>query len=94
MPYDDPDPSDPQLLVGVMLPSGSEAMREMAFVFAEEFARLGYDRAQILRLFGDPFYGGAHGAYRALGAEAIAAIVDECSAVWSRTRTGRRPAEE
>jgi hypothetical protein len=86
MPYDDPDPTDPQMLVGVLLPSGPEAMREMAYVFAEEFARLGHDRDQILRLFRNPFYAGAHGAWRALGASETAAIVDECVAVWGRVR--------
>ena len=93
MPYDDPDPTDPQMLVGVMLPSGPEAMREMAYVFAEEFARMGYGGDQILRLFRNPFYGGAHGAYRALGPEAIAAIVGECVAVWGRVRPVDRVGE-
>ena len=86
MPYDDPDPSDPEMLVGVMLPSGPEAMRDMAYVFAEEFARMGYGREQILSLFRNPFYAGAHGAYRALGPDAVAAIVDECVAVWGRAK--------
>jgi hypothetical protein len=92
MPFDDPDPTDPQMLVGVMLPSGPEAMRDMAYVFAEEFARMGYAREQILRLFRSPFYGAAHGAYRALGPAPIAAIVGECVAVWGRvTPVDREP---
>lgn len=82
MPYDDPDPTDPNVLVGVMLPADGEATREMAYVFAEEFARLGHDRRQILALFKNPYYGGAHGAYRALGETATAAIIDECVDVW------------
>jgi hypothetical protein len=86
MPYDDPDPTDPQELVGVLLPAGAETTREMAAVFAEEFARLGHDRERILALFRNPFYAGAHGAYRALGAAAIAAIVDECVAAFGRVR--------
>ena len=93
MPYDDPDPTDPQMLVGVMLPSGPEAMREMAYVFAEEFARMGYGRDEILRLFRNPFYAGAHGAYRALGSDAITVIIDECVAVWGRVRAVDREAE-
>ena len=92
MPFDDPDPTDPQMLVGVMLPSGPEAMRDMAYVFAEEFARLGHTRDEILRLFRNPFYGGAHGAYQALGAEATTAIVEECVAVWGRVRPVDRDA--
>ena len=82
MPYDDPDPTDPNMLVGVMLPADVEAMRDMAYVFAEEFARLGYDSRQILALFQNPYYGGAHGAYRALGEAATEAIVDECIGAW------------
>ncbi len=84
MAYDDPDPTDPQMLVGVMLPCGPEAMREMAYVFAEELIRIGYGREQILRLFRNPFYGGAHAAWRTLGADTVTAIIDECAAVWGR----------
>ena len=86
MPYNDPDPTDPNVLVGVMLPADAEAMREMAYVFAEEFARMGHDRQQILSLFKNPFYGGAHGAYRALGKEAIQSIVDECLGAWGKVK--------
>jgi len=89
MPYWDPEASDPHELVGVVLPAEPEAMREMAYVFADEFARLGFTRARILRLFRNPFYAGAHGAYRALGEEAIAAIVEECTAFWEEVRGAR-----
>ncbi len=82
MPYDDPDPTDPTMLVGVVLPGSPEAMRDMAYVFAEEFARMGLDDAAILGLFENPFYGGAHQAYRALGPGEVRAIVRECVAVW------------
>jgi len=40
MPFQDPDPTDPNMLVGVVLPADAEATREMAYVFAEEFARM------------------------------------------------------
>jgi hypothetical protein len=82
MPLNDPDPSDPNMLVGVMLPADAEATRDMAYVFAEEFARLGYTREQLLWLFKNPFYGGAHGAYRALGEQETLSIIDECLNVW------------
>ena len=82
MPYNDPDPKDPNMLVGVVLPGDREAINEMAYVFAEEFARQGYDKTQLLWLFKNPFYAGAHGAYKALGEEAIRTIIDECLAVW------------
>jgi len=85
MPYDEPDPSDPNALVGVVLPAGAEAMRDMAYVFAEEFARMGQDAEAILDLFRNPFYAGAHQACRALGPDVVRAIVDECVAFWGRT---------
>ncbi|MBI2985341.1 MAG: hypothetical protein HYY45_01100 [Deltaproteobacteria bacterium] len=86
MPYNDPDPSDPNVLVRVVLPADAEAMRDMAYVFAEEFVRMGVDKRQLLSLFQNPFYAGAHGAYRALGKEAILAIMDECLNVWGRSK--------
>ena len=86
MPYKDPDPTDPNMLVGVMLPADAEATREMAYVFAEEFARMGYTRGQLLSLFQNSFYGGAHGAYRQLGENEILSIIDECLNVWGQAR--------
>jgi hypothetical protein len=86
MPFKDPDPTDPNMLVGVVLPADAEAARDMAYVFAEEFARLGYTREQLLWLFKNPFYGGAHGAYRALGENEILSIIDECLNVWGNIR--------
>jgi len=86
MPFKDPDPTDPNMLVGVVLPAHAEAARDMAYVFAEEFARMGYGRDQLHWLFKNPFYGGAHGACQALGETEILAIIDECVNVWGRTR--------
>ena len=86
MPYDDPDPQDPMMLMGVGLPAGPEAQRDMAYAFSEEFARLGYDARQILALFVNPFYAGAHGAYRELGRDEVTAIIAETVAVWGRMR--------
>jgi hypothetical protein len=92
MPLDDPDPQDPALLVGVTLPGDANTRREMAGVFAEEFARLGYDEAQILRLFRDPFYAGAHQALDELGEEEIRRLVAEAVGVWGRLRSVVRDA--
>jgi hypothetical protein len=86
MPYDDPDPQDPMMLMGVGLPAGPEAQRDMAYAFTEEFARLGYDARQILALFMNPFYAGAHGAFRELGRDEVTAIIAETVAVWGRMR--------
>ena len=82
MPYQDPDPTDPNMLVGVVLPAKAETTRDMAYVFAEEFARMGCSREQLIGLFKNPFYGGAYGAYKALGESEILSIVDECITVW------------
>jgi len=92
MPYDDPDPQDPMVLVGVALPADREAQVEMVAVFAEEFARMGYGERQILQLFRQPFYAGAHGAWRRLGEEQVAAIVREVAGAWGRVQLVDRDA--
>jgi hypothetical protein len=84
MPFRDPDPTDPNMLVGVVLPSDAEATRDMAYVFAEEFARMGYDRDRLLALFKNTHYAGAHGTYRELGEKETLGIIDECLAIWGR----------
>ena len=86
MPYDDPDPQDPMMLMGIALPAGPETQREMAYAFAEEFARLGYSGRQITSLFKEPFYAGAHGALLQLGEAEVQRIVDETVNVWGRMR--------
>ncbi len=92
MPYDDPDPQDPALLVGVTLPGDADTHRQMAGVFADEFARLGFDAEHILRLFQDPFYAGAHRALTDLGEEEIRRLVAEAVGVWGRLRSVVRDA--
>ena len=77
MPYDDPKPDDPHLLVGVSLPGDEVATREMAEAFADEFAQLGFDRQRLLRLFSSPEYRGAHAARQLLGDAEITRIVVE-----------------
>ncbi len=84
MPYDDPEPDDPQELVGVELPGDEAVTREMAAAFADEFAQLGFSRPQILALYRQPIYAGAHQAWQLLGEDQIARLVDESLAVWGR----------
>ena len=84
MPYDDPDPSDPNMLVGVEVPAEEGTDLEMAYVFAEEFARLGFSEQRLLALFHHPFYAGANRALRNLGEEKIRSIIQETLAVWGR----------
>jgi hypothetical protein len=86
MPYGDPEPEDPQELVGVELPGDEAVTFDMAVAFAEEFAQLGYTRPQILALFRKAEYSGAHRAWALLGEEAIARLVDESVSVWGRFR--------
>ena len=71
------EPDDPTELVGVRLPVDPDAaaLAEMAQVVAEEYALLGWSRAQVIRLFENPRFAVPHGAYRALGAERIGEIV-------------------
>jgi hypothetical protein len=84
MPYDNPELDDPQELVGVELPGDESVTREMAAAFADEFAQLGFSRAQILALYRKAEYTGAHQAWRLLGEDAVGRIVDESLAVWGR----------
>jgi hypothetical protein len=86
MAHKDMEADDPMELVGVVLPADLEATREMAYVFAEEFARMGYDRNRLFSVFKNPFYGGAHGAYQALGEPATLAIIDECIGAWGQAK--------
>jgi len=88
MPWGEPDPTDPSVLVGIELPASPDATREMAWVFAEEFARIGFDAPRILRLFRSPFYAGAHQALCVLGEPEVEGIVRECVAVWGSHGAG------
>ena len=88
MPWGEPHATDPEALVGVALPGDLDTTRDMAWVFAEEFARFGFSAARIRTLFRSPFYAGAHDIWKKLGDAEIAAIVAECVAVW---RAHRRP---
>lgn len=84
MPYRDPEANDPHELVGVQLPGDERVTREMAAAFADEFAQLGLQRAQILALYRRAHYAGAHRAWQLLGEPEIARIVDESLAVYGR----------
>jgi 3-mercaptopyruvate sulfurtransferase SseA len=84
MPYEDPEPYDPQELVGVDLPGDESVTRDMAAAFADEFAQLGFTRDGLLALYRRPEYAGAHRAWRLLGEDEVARIVDESLAVWGR----------
>jgi len=84
MPYDDPEPEDPHLLVAVSLPGDETSTRAMAEAFADEFAQMGFDRERLLRIFSNPFYAGAHAALARLGVQEVERIVDESLRVYAR----------
>ena len=90
MPYADPDPTDPNMLVGVEFPGTAESTRDMAYVFAEEFARMGFEKRRLMSVFKTPFYAGAHRAYLELGGAEVEKIVDECFAILGRTKCVER----
>jgi hypothetical protein len=89
MPYDDPDPTDPMTLHGVVVETADEsAMLEMAECFIDEYARLGFDANRILNMFSTRGYAGPFMAAAVLGRERIRELVDTVLARWG----GRRPA--
>ena len=88
MPYDDPDAGDPTVLVGVELPGDVAAIRDMAWVFAEEFSRMGFDAPRIAALFQSSFYAGAYQALRVLGSTEVSAIIEECVGVFGTHASG------
>ena len=94
MPYDDPEPDDPNMLVGMALPCDEATEREMAAAFADEFARMGFSAGKILDLFRSPFYAGAHRAYMLLGDSAIERLVEESARVWGRIQQAVQDAPE
>lgn len=90
MPYDDPDPTDPMSLHGVVLDRSApplEAMREMAECFVEEYARLGFEPQRILQMFKTRGYAGPHMAYEELGEAAIRMMIGETMKRWGPRRT-------
>jgi hypothetical protein len=86
MPYDEADPTDPTMLVGVEAPATEETVVDMAYAFAEEFALMGHDASYILGLFRRPFYAGAYDAYLRLGDIAVQQIIEECVNAFGRIR--------
>lgn len=86
MPYRHAEADDPMVLVGVELDASSSATVDMAYAFAEELVRMGYDERRLLAVFRNPVYRAPHGAYCQLGAEAIERIVAECLEVFGRFR--------
>ncbi len=93
MPYDEPDETDPMVLIGVELPADGSTSEESCRVLAEEFARMGIGEERLMELFRNPFYAGPHHAFRVLGEDRVRAIVHEYVEVWGRVRFRDRDIE-
>ena len=83
MPYDDPDPTDPMTLHGVVVETDDPTtMREMATCFIDEYLRMGFTEDRVLNMFRIPQYVGHYMAYESLGKEAITELIDEIASRW------------
>ncbi len=88
MPKDEFDFDDPMELCGVELPvADGESDREMVRCFAEEFTRMGFSPAELLAVFRNPFYAGAHGAWTRLGDTEVTRLVEETERAFRPRRT-------
>ncbi len=77
-PFEEDDPLE---LIGVEVsgPFATEddGLEEMARTFIDEYARMGWNREQLLKLFRDPFYQGPHAIYQATGEAFIQRLIAE-----------------
>lgn len=70
---------DPMEMVAVALPAipGEDAVVEMARVFVEEFALMGYTPERIMRLFKSPVYAGMYMVYHDRGDEFVRQLIQQ-----------------
>ena len=88
MPHNDPDPTDPMTLHGVVVETEDDSsVREMADCFIEEYIRTGFEPSRIMEMFRKREYAGPHLAYHALGEQGIRAMLDRHAAL----RAYRKP---
>jgi len=88
MPYDDPAPTDPMTLHGVVVETDDpNAMLEMASCFIDEYLRMGCTQDQLLKMFKVPQYIGPYKAYESLGEETISELIDEITSRWGGRRS-------
>jgi hypothetical protein len=75
---------DPMQLRGVALPGDtSEAMAE---AFVEEFIRMGYPDAAVLKVFSNPFYLGPHRVWTERGEAYVRELIGRVRSIWGRPR--------
>jgi len=75
---------DPMGLVGIGVPEGEPDL--MAECLVEEYVRLGMSDSQLLAIFKNPFFAGAHALYRSRGEERLKAVIERARAQWGRPR--------
>ena len=82
------EPEDPMVLVGVGLERGpdDQALTEMAWCFAEEYARMGWSGERILRLFRNPFYRGPHRILRLKGEQFVRGLIESVEGMRRKAR--------
>jgi hypothetical protein len=78
-PANDSSAEDPMEIVGVVLDRSidRQSLDDMARTFVEEYTLMGWPPKRILSVFRQPFFGGAHDAYEALGEERILELLAE-----------------
>ena len=70
--------TDPYIATAVALDTpGHDGAAAMTRTFIEEFARLGWPRHKIERMFRIPRYVAAHAVYRARGPEFVAEMIED-----------------
>jgi hypothetical protein len=88
-------PDDPLNLHGFEVPGDPVLMLRL---LVEEYARLGADAEQILRLARDPFYHAFHGLFRLLGEQEMRRQVNQilrrCGVTRVRAREQTPPPEQ
>jgi hypothetical protein len=70
--------TDPYVASAVELSTpGHDGTAAMARTFVEEFARIGWSRDRISRMFRQPRFVGAHIVYQTRGPEFVASIIED-----------------
>jgi hypothetical protein len=78
------EPDDPMGLVAVDVPAGEPDL--MAECLVEEYVRLGMSDAQLVAIFKNPFFAGAHALYRARGEEHLKSVIARVRCQWGQPR--------
>ena len=70
--------TDPYVASAVELTTpGHDGTAAMARTFVEEFARIGWSRDRIGRMFRQPRYAAAHSVYQMRGPDFVAKVIDD-----------------